>query len=1278
MSNYTVQIEVAATSNYIFPNTAYADVVVYPTYESQRLLFGTKSNVNAGMLLSSSNIAFTLQPSTSNSSFGFYTGNSNLVMTVLGTGKVGIGKAYPAYPLDIIGDLNFTGILRQNGAAYIGSQWSNNSSNIFINSSNVGIGKSNPEYPLDVAGIINASGMYINGNPLSTSTGGGFSASNTNTAYSMCNVGIGKSNPAYPLDVAGTVNASAVFINGNPLSTTTGGGFTASNSNTAFTTCNVGIGTTSPAQMLHVAGSVRVDSNLYLSQTVSMGGLYITRNNGGNTNITATVASIPGYTFTSNNSNVGIGTTTPQYALDVAGTVRGTTSVISPVLQSTGGPIQLLSEFDIHYKADHDGNNSGAQHVFYSSSNEKMRINPAGDVGIGTSTPSYTLDVNGSCRVTGGIALGTSNSGNYFIDNLSTTASPTTIMGYYTSKFTSATGVFQVYNNSTDRNMLFCVNSAGTSNGVNGVGINTSTPTYTLDVNGTINATTYNNLPATANYTTFSNWVSPLASAALPTATYNAFSNWASPLASAALPSTTHTTFSNWVSPLARSGFSATNANTAYTMCNIGIGKSDPTCALDVVGAVRATTGVVSSVFQSTTGVFQNTTGPIQLTSEFDIQYKADNDGNNSGAQHVFYSSSNEKMRINTAGDVGIGTSTPSYTLDVNGSCRVTGGIALGTSNSGNYFIDNISTTAAPATIMGYNTSKFTSATGVLQVYNNSTDRNMLFCVNSAGTSNGVNGVGINTSTPAYTLDVNGTINATTYNNLPATANYTTFSNWVSPLASAALSSTTHSTFSNWVSPLASAALPTSTYSTFSNWVSPLAKSGFSLSGSTASTGCNVQITGSATIMNGNNGNEFVGSQIKLGYGSTANYQHAIKTRHNAGANDTNNAIDMFVWQTSDASTAAGTKQVMSVTSAGVGINTSTPAYALDVNGTINATNANFSNLTLASAINGWTMKNSSITWPSAGDYSRTQLEIKSGDYSNFTFGYGSTIRSYDGYGTTGGTFPLYLQASSIGTSCSMGVNTISPSYTLDVNGSCRVTGGIALGNSSSGNYFIDNISTTAAPATIMGFNTSKFASATGVLQVYNNSTDRNMLFAINSAGTSSGTNSVSINTTLDVNGTTRITGGAIVSSHYHLYATGAAVGSSVATGPGSTSVTWSNVSCSGFSDPGATFTTITAPVSGLYAFNASGLQVGAGHIESITVVKSTSNIAYWPRPCLNGGSTVDWNGTYTTGLSATTFMNANDTIKLQYNFDGSGTAAGVYNFGANALLSLTLIQRTA
>jgi len=81
---------------------------------------------------------------------------------------------------------------------------------------------------------------------------------NTNTLHvdSVAGrVGIGKTDPAYAMDVNGTVNATALYVDGSEFS---GSPWTESGSNIYYTTGAVGIGTTDPQKTLEVAGPMRI------------------------------------------------------------------------------------------------------------------------------------------------------------------------------------------------------------------------------------------------------------------------------------------------------------------------------------------------------------------------------------------------------------------------------------------------------------------------------------------------------------------------------------------------------------------------------------------------------------------------------------------------------------------------------------------------------------------------------------------------------------------------------------------------------------------------------------------------------------------------------------------------------------------------------------------------------------------------------------------------------------------------------------------------------------
>jgi hypothetical protein len=164
--------------------------------------------------------------------------NSNLFVLA----NIGIGKSNPLYSMDILGDLNFTGTLRKGGAPYVGSQWSNNSSNVFIFGSNIGLGLSNPSEALEVKGSNVKFGCNL---------------------YILSNVGIGKSNPLYPLDILGDLNFTGTLRQGGvPY---VGSQWSNNSSNVFIFDSNVGIGISNPLYKLDVNGDGNFSSNLIVN-----------------------------------------------------------------------------------------------------------------------------------------------------------------------------------------------------------------------------------------------------------------------------------------------------------------------------------------------------------------------------------------------------------------------------------------------------------------------------------------------------------------------------------------------------------------------------------------------------------------------------------------------------------------------------------------------------------------------------------------------------------------------------------------------------------------------------------------------------------------------------------------------------------------------------------------------------------------------------------------------------------------------------------------------------
>ena len=90
----------------------------------------------------------------------------------------------------------------------------------------------------------------------------------------------------------------------------------------------------------------------------------------------------------------------------------------------------------------------------------------------------------------------------------------------------------------------------------------------------------------------------------------------------------------------------------------------------------------------------------------------------------------------------------------------------------------------------------------------------------------------------------------------------------------------------------------------------------------------------SLQLRSGNTSGNFNSNQITLGYANTADYRHAIKSRHNSGAG-AGNAIDFYIWNNSLNASDIATNHVMSIDTTSVGIGTTAPTEKLHVDGSI-------------------------------------------------------------------------------------------------------------------------------------------------------------------------------------------------------------------------------------------------------------------------------------------------------------------------------------------------------
>jgi len=165
--------------------------------------------------------------------------------------------------------------------------------------------------------------------------------------------------------------------------------------------CNVGIGTTSPSYKLSFGSALEKKIALFEADAANFWGFGISAG-------TMEMWTNDGIRMVIKDSgNVGIGTTVPGYKLHVAGAtdivdVQGATNAFYRATNKIGA---AAATGDFSFGVD-DGSSAGANaFIIYDRINSAYRfvLNNAGNVGIGTTSPTSKLHVIGKATFTGGV-----------------------------------------------------------------------------------------------------------------------------------------------------------------------------------------------------------------------------------------------------------------------------------------------------------------------------------------------------------------------------------------------------------------------------------------------------------------------------------------------------------------------------------------------------------------------------------------------------------------------------------------------------------------------------------------------------------------------------------------------------------------------------------------------------------------------------------------------------------------------------------------------------------
>jgi len=374
---------------------------------------------------------------------------------------------------------------------------------------------------------------------------------------------------------------------------------------------NVGIGTTSPGHKLTVlGGNIQTDGIVYANT--------IRDNTGGNVVIQ------------DNSGGVGIGTASPHTGTKLHIANGSSEGVEFQVAHLTN--VNRILSYNRSSSVYNTLKLEGLDHQFYVSGSEKMRINSSGNVGIGTTAPSQKLEVVGNIHATGARHISASYDANHYIRFESL----------------SSGGVMKA----TDGGVITTlVRSYGDSyfNGGN-FGIGTTSPYTNFEVvgKGSFGVAGSSNLGVEISSVS-----------AIPTAQVKGYiasatssaggSNGDLLIASRTSASTNIRFFAGSTSEKMRldsSGF-------------VGIGTTSPDTFLHIDSASTNNIPLKVESGASTSYVQFMDTG---TTANFKVRV-----GSN-GDNLLLWAGGSERLRINSSGNVGIGTTSPNTTLEV-GDC---------------------------------------------------------------------------------------------------------------------------------------------------------------------------------------------------------------------------------------------------------------------------------------------------------------------------------------------------------------------------------------------------------------------------------------------------------------------------------------------------------------------------------------------------------------------------------------------------------------------------------
>jgi len=1048
-------------------------------------------------------------------------GDASVAKKMIVGQKIGIATTAPGYTLDVAGDINFTGTFYKNNSVYSGSEiWNTNGNDVFYTMGNLGVGTSSPSKTLDVAGTARittglTTGTIYASNVTATNVSvGGLNATGLSVLANVTatNVSTGTLN-ATGLSVlanatvtnvsTGGLNASGLSVLANATVTNVStGGLNASGLSVLAnaTVTNVSTGGLNASGLSVLANATATN--------VSTGGLNVT-------DITATNALIT-------TASVGTLVNTNSVATNVSVGTLNVTGITASNINFTGN---LYQNGSVYISSQWLSESGGA--LSYTTGNVAMNNSRITNADITTASVGTLVNTNSIATniSTGTIVASTGiTAASAQITNVNaTTISAGTLIG------TTITGA----NLSLSGDLVI----GGTLTTVN---ITTTNVVDTNITSGSINVTS---LATINNATVTTATVATLLATNVSAGTIDLSTGITA--GSAKITNANITTASV-----------GTLVNTNSISTNISAGTIDLSTGI-TAGSAKITN--LSST-NSSIGSFVSGSGTVggHLVPSSNITYDL---GSATQRWRDLYLSGNTihlgEKQLSLTGDtfqlenisvIGTreATSTTSASIVVAGGVGISGKLRV----AGTSYITNAEITSVTAATLNLSTGITTgsfNASGLSILANATATNASVGGLNASGLSVLANATATNASVGVLIASTGITTGSFNASGLSAFANATATNASVGVL----IASTGITTASLLNTGLISTANLASTTATIPNIVVTTISAG-TLSASTI-TGANLSLSGNLivggtlttvniTSTNILNTNISIGTIVATGLSTlqnvTATNASVATLIASTGITTASAQITNANVTTSTIATARITSNLLALgnsntvgsiftTGGNVGINTASPAYTLDVAGTIYAAGTNNTNYVPTcvfannSTLNGSAVASFLTPNLSTGvSYSYFGKSLSIGNSGSVTYNYvgsnnAANYIAIENFGKGGG---IYLSNNG-----NTGINTASPGSSLHVAGSIPVSpigAGIHLGIDPS-TYAVIQLNSTAGSYIDFGtsggdYQSRIIAGNTGNLSIFTNGASNNGYLGINTASPSY---------TLDVTGTGRFTG---------------------------------------------------------------------------------------------------------------------------------------------------------